>query len=384
MKITIIQGAFLPVPPLRGGAVEKMWHLLARKFASLGHEVVHLSRAYPGLPDRQTEDGVRQVRVGGFDMPASLWKLKFLDLIYSRRCARVLEPADIIVTHTFWLPMFPGFCRKGAVYADVQRMPRGQMRFYHRAARLRANSQAVARAIRAEAPGLADRVAVIPNPLPFPPLSGDRVRPLADRPRVLLFVGRVHPEKGLHVLIEAFQRIDPDLRGSWKVCAVGPWNTAEGGGGEGYVRQLKQMANDLPVEFTGPVHDPLRLAGHYESAPIFVYPSLAAGGETFGMAPLEAMAHGCVPVVSGLECFRDFIEPGVNGATFDQSGADPAGDLAAELDGLMRAPARCAVLSARAMEVNRTHAPDRIAELFLADFEKLAGPGVAGAARARS
>jgi hypothetical protein len=25
MKITIIQGAFLPVPPLLGGGVEKMW-----------------------------------------------------------------------------------------------------------------------------------------------------------------------------------------------------------------------------------------------------------------------------------------------------------------------------------------------------------------------
>jgi hypothetical protein len=30
MKITIVLGAFLPVPPVMGGAVEKSWFALAR------------------------------------------------------------------------------------------------------------------------------------------------------------------------------------------------------------------------------------------------------------------------------------------------------------------------------------------------------------------
>jgi hypothetical protein len=37
MRITIVQGAFLPVPPVLGGAVEKIWFALGKEFASRGH-----------------------------------------------------------------------------------------------------------------------------------------------------------------------------------------------------------------------------------------------------------------------------------------------------------------------------------------------------------
>jgi hypothetical protein len=48
MRITIVQGAFLPVPPLLGGAVEKMWFGLAPEFVRHGHEVVYISRRFAG------------------------------------------------------------------------------------------------------------------------------------------------------------------------------------------------------------------------------------------------------------------------------------------------------------------------------------------------
>jgi hypothetical protein len=32
MNISILQGAFLPVPPKRGGAIEKSWQALAEAF----------------------------------------------------------------------------------------------------------------------------------------------------------------------------------------------------------------------------------------------------------------------------------------------------------------------------------------------------------------
>lgn len=375
MKITIVQGAFLPVPPLLGGAVEKIWHLLAREFAAHHHAVTHVSRAFPGLAASETRDGVRHLRVNGFNTPSALWRLKLCDLIYSRRCARVLQPADIIVTNTFWLPMFPSVCRKGAVYVDVQRMPKGQMRWYHRAARLRANSTAVARAIRNETPAGRDRVALIPNPLPFAPLPADALTPASARARILLYVGRLHPEKGVDLLIEAFRRLNPGVRAIWKIHIVGPWSLAEGGGGEGYLKKLQDAARGLPVEFLGPVHDPVRLSGHYGSAPLLVYPSLAAKGETFGLALLEAMAHGCVPVCSRLECFEDFIQTDVNGMTFDQAAADPAGELTRILDVLMANPEHCDRLAAKASQVNQTHAPGRIAECFLADFAQVIESG---------
>ena len=36
MRITIVTGFFLPVPPVRGGSTEKIWHRLAREFAAAG------------------------------------------------------------------------------------------------------------------------------------------------------------------------------------------------------------------------------------------------------------------------------------------------------------------------------------------------------------
>src|ERR1700736_6649709 len=177
MKITIVLGAFLPVPPIMGGAVEKVWFALSQEFARRGHEVVLVSRTLPELPRSETRDGVRHLRVRGFDTPRSLLWLKFLDLIYSIRTMSILsairtdsscgEPAaDIIVTNTFWLPILLRNSKRGQVYVHVARYPKGQMRFYGNAARLQAPSRAVARAVAREAPQLSSKAKVVPYPAP--------------------------------------------------------------------------------------------------------------------------------------------------------------------------------------------------------------------------
>ena len=94
MKITIVLGAFLPVPPVMGGAVEKVWFALSREFARRGHEVVLVSRALPELPRSETRASVKNLRVRGFDTPRSLLWLKFLDLIYSIRTMSVLSASS--------------------------------------------------------------------------------------------------------------------------------------------------------------------------------------------------------------------------------------------------------------------------------------------------
>src|SRR5205085_11340423 len=85
VKIMIVMGAFLPVPPIMGGAVEKAWFALAQEFARRGHELMQISRATPGLPAEEVIAGVKHVRVSGYDTPGSLVWLKVLDLMYSRR-----------------------------------------------------------------------------------------------------------------------------------------------------------------------------------------------------------------------------------------------------------------------------------------------------------
>ena len=130
LSITIVQGAFLPVPPLLGGAVEKVWYALGRAFAEHGHTVVHIGRAHRQLPDETIDHGVAYRRVRGYDTPRALWRLKLCDLAYSLRVRRILPEADVLVTNTFWLPCLERRSSRGRPYVHVARYPKGQLRLY--------------------------------------------------------------------------------------------------------------------------------------------------------------------------------------------------------------------------------------------------------------
>src|SRR6185369_14950930 len=100
VRITIVQGPFLPVPPLLGGAVEKVWFSLGQEFARRGHEVTHVSRGFKDLPARETIEGVQHRRVSGFSSPATFSRRMLLDFWYAARVLGQLPPADILVTNT--------------------------------------------------------------------------------------------------------------------------------------------------------------------------------------------------------------------------------------------------------------------------------------------
>ena len=367
MKITILQGAFLPVPPLRGGAVEKMWFRLGQEFAARGHEVVHYSRRCDGLAERESIGGVQHRRLRGYDRPSATTLNQLRDFQYSHRVVRMLPDADIVITNSFWSPLLlrP---RHGAQYVDVQRMPRGQLRWYRHAARFRANSSAVADAIAAQAPRLAERTRVIPNPLPFD--AAPAVNWTAKQ-RTILFAGRLHPEKGIELLLQSWRslRARGGLR-DWSLLLIGPHAVSAGGGGDEWWRELRERYRDDAISWLQPEFDDVALARVYGSATVFVYPSLAESGETFGSAVLEAMAWGAVPVVSDLACFRDFVVPGTNGFIFNHRGPGAADALAAALETATRTAS--VEMARAAVAVRESHAPGTIAEAFLRDFAELA------------
>jgi glycosyltransferase involved in cell wall biosynthesis len=366
LKITILQGAFLPVPPALGGAVEKMWLALGKEFVRAGHEVVHVSRSYDGFSNTEQIDGVLHQRVRGYATPTSGIYLKWLDLLYTLR-ARAVVPtdSDIVVTNTFWAPILLAASLRRRSLVDVQRMPKGQIRWYKQAARLRANSTPVGEAICRELPAEEhQRMVMIPNPLPFANLPSVA---LASKQPVFLYTGRIHPEKGLDLLLHAFRRLPP----GWRLRIVGPWQVAAGGGGEAYLRTLQQLAEGQSVEFVGPIYDMQVLNGYYAEAAVFVYPSVAEQGETFGLAPLEAMAWGCVPVVSALACFRDFIEPDINGLVFDHRQQQAEEALAEKLRQLQQNIELRNTLAEQAVHVRDSHSTAYIAAEFLAEFEHI-------------
>ena len=122
---------------------------------------------------------------------------------------------------------------------------------------------------------------------------------LLPRPRVI-FTGRLHPQKNLPLLLEAWSAIAPNRSGS--LILVGPGDDRQ---------RLVELAASLGiadrVQFTGGVDNP---AEYLRAADIFVLPSLAEG---MSNSLLEAMATALPCAVSGIGGNTDLIEDGATG-----------------------------------------------------------------------
>ncbi|MFN8358267.1 MAG: glycosyltransferase family 4 protein [Spirosomataceae bacterium] len=365
MKIVIIQGAFLPVPPVQGGAVEKIWYRMGKEFAALGHQVVHISKKHENLASDEKVHDVHYVRVTGFKTPKSLIILKLLDFFYSfLAIQKIPKSADVIITNTFWAPLLLRGKLGKKVYVDVQRVPKGQMKFYTHVFRLRSNSLFVTNIIKKEIKhNYHHLISTIPNPLP---ISEFAKISFLDKKRIILYVGRLHPEKGVHLLIQAYKQTNQQFR----LKIVGSSEIAFGGGGSEYMTSLEECAKNLNIEFLGPIYDEDLLNKLYQASAIFVYPSLAETGETFGLAPLEAMSWGCVPIVSDLSCFKDFIKPEENGLSFNHRSDNAVTELSIQIQRLQDQPTLLSSMSNMALQVRDTHSIESITKQFLNDFQK--------------
>jgi glycosyltransferase involved in cell wall biosynthesis len=191
---------------------------------------------------------------------------------------------------------------------------------------------------------------------------------------VVLYAGRIHPEKGLELLVQAV-RVLAQRREHVSLRLIGPLSVAEGGAGPSYARHLRDLAGEARIELQEPIYDRRRLCGEFHRATCFCYPSVAERGESFGVAPLEAMASGLPPVVSALACFQEFVTHGETGLIFDHRASDPVERLAESLESVLFNDA----LRIRMKEAGTRRARDfstpRIAEMFLEDFEQLLSRG---------
>jgi glycosyltransferase involved in cell wall biosynthesis len=374
MRISIVTGPWLPVPALQGGSVPRMWHGLAEEFARRGHDVVLMPRVSPDQPKSELRNGVRYERVGGFAQGRSTYLDLAKDLVYAVQVLRHLPAADILVLNDFWLPVLTGWFSRGTglTVVSANRFPKGQYRFYPHVARVIAASRAIKKAIIEQTPAIASRVRCIPNPLDtsqFVPPSTSRKKPAGKK---ILYVGRVHPEKGVHLLVAAFGQITGKHAGT-TLQVVGPTQPKQGGGGQKYLRELTRLADGFPVTFAPPEFDVSKLAAIYQGADLFCYPTMAEKGEALPVAPLEAMSTGLPVIVSSLECFSDFLRPSENGLQFNHRTNDPAGELARALENALSDWDRTRELGRRGIITAQAFSFPGIANKFLEEFERLLG-----------
>jgi glycosyltransferase involved in cell wall biosynthesis len=140
--------------------------------------------------------------------------------------------------------------------------------------------------------GLTNRLVLVPNGVDWvgtePAAVPERPRnPVKDGRRQALFLGRIHPVKGLPMLVEAWAKARPH---GWNMVVAGP---DEGG----HLAEVKAMVASKGLD--GVFSFPGELAGTAKSealrtSDLFILPSHT---ENFGMAAGEALAHG-IPVLT--------------------------------------------------------------------------------------
>lgn len=185
-------------------------------------------------------------------------------------------------------------------------------RMLRSAASLQANTEKEAADFRAY--GLRNPICLIPNGVALPEVSSSEpLRQRSGGPRVLLFLGRLHPKKGLVNALRAWAEVmGEEVRGTgreaWQFVIAG-WD--QGGHGD----ELKALCRELgldysdnpsgnsdsaspaPVIFNGPAFGKEKDA-LMRKAEAFILPSFSEG---LPMAVLEAWAYG-IPVLMTDHC----------------------------------------------------------------------------------
>jgi len=180
-----------------------------------------------------------------------------------------------------------------------------QRRILRAAAALQALTQEEAKHIRTF--GVDNHIRVIPNGIDsqeFQMLPSreafEELSPELRGKKVLLFLGRLHPIKGLDILAKAFGKITMGREDVHLVIA--------GPDSEGHQTQVeRELASEgvlSKTTFTGMLAGSQRLAA-LSRADIFLLPSYSEG---FSMALLEAMICGLPVVITRQSCFPEVAE----------------------------------------------------------------------------
>jgi len=137
---------------------------------------------------------------------------------------------------------------------------------------------------------------------------------------IILSTGRLNPDKNYEFVINCFKKIYDSGIKDYRCIIVGAVNKES----LAYYEKLEEMIRGYPITIITNL-DNEKIGAFYSKSKIFLmakgidvdenkYPTLL---ENFGMAPVEAMAHGCVPVVLNKGGYKETVENGKSGFLFN-------------------------------------------------------------------
>lgn len=355
-------------PPLLVGGLARHVDAVSREIAARGIRVDVLTRGGDGLPTTEERDGVQIHRVTPyFGHPADFraWAMH-LNFALCEAAVQVMEQVgardDVVVHGHDWLVAYASRFIKTTyrvpMVMTIHATEHGRMNGIHgetqsyihdvewwstyEAWRVIVCSQAMRREVASLFRVPADKLVVIPNGVDDEVPSGQmpaRARFAAPGEPLIFHIGRLVPEKGASVLLEAFARLP---RGRLVIAGGGPWE-----------KHLRERAEKLGVgdrvRFAGFVDDATR-AALFHHADVTVVPSTY---EPFGIVALEAMAMGSPVVVSDVGGLAEIIQHGVTGLKVKPGSPT---ELAAQIQQVLGNPCLAARLRHNArQEVERTY-----------------------------
>jgi glycosyltransferase involved in cell wall biosynthesis len=337
MKILISSYVFYPSI----GGIETVTALLAGEFHRLGHEVTVVT------PTPYSGDNPFPFRVVRQPMRKDLLKiLRQSDIYFQNNVSLqmawplLLVRKPWIIAHHTWLH------RPDGSEGWQTHLKRFLCKF--------AINITVSNAVASELSCPAD---VIGNPYDDKIFS---LRPGIPKTRDLIYVGRLVSEKGVDLLISAVKQLTKE--------SMTPLLTIVGEGPEGTKLQEQVARLDLQnqVQFLGK-RVGWELSEILNAHRILVIPT--RGRETFGIAALEGIACGCVPIGSSGGGLAEAIGP--CGGIFDNGRVESLADMLKQL-----------LLSTDRLDGYRSCAPEHlrqfqlqtIAEKYLAIFKRSVTP----------
>lgn len=193
--------------------------------------------------------------------------------IIAARCAARAQIPLVISPHGMLEPWAMGYRR----WRKRLAMALGQRAMLESAALFIVTSESEAQSVRRA--GLRQPIAIVPLGifLPTQRAAHSMVAPM----RRMLFLSRIHPKKGLELLIEAWSRV---RRPGWKIVVAGP---DEGGHQAQLQRLLELRGVAADFEFVGEVSGRSK-EQLFQAADLFILPTHS---ENFGLVVAEAMSY---------------------------------------------------------------------------------------------
>jgi glycosyltransferase involved in cell wall biosynthesis len=342
-----------------------------------GHVVHVLTRALPDAPRDERVRGLHVHRWVARRTWGPLFGLKFVaDVVGALR--RLRPQFDLVHTHqALWEAVAVGVARpwlRGAptlvqpassgYFGEAEELLRTRgagllRRLAVRNTALAAISADIARQWRAL--GVPDeriiRMASGVDTSRFHPGSSTLEDRLPPRPRVV-FTGRLHPQKNLDMLIEAWAAVRGRGAANLLIVGEGPEHTA-------LQAQAEQLGVAGSVHLLGAVADPAEIL---RAADVFVLPSVAEG---MSNSLLEAMATGLPCLASAIGGNDDLLAGHGAGLLLDPR--DP-GAWAEAITGILRDPDRARTLGRAALgRVRAEYALPRVMDRYEHLYRRLLG-----------